>query len=186
MSTTAEQLRDTMAKPDPVPNIRLWQISDDLENIAAKIAENAGVLSPSLEAELEAVEGEFTKKVERVALYIRQCEVTAEAAKVEKERLARIQRANESAAAGLKDYLLAHLSRHGQDKVQTARARVSRVQSPASYRWLGDTFEQIPDEFRRTRVVCSLDTDKVKEAVQAGEPLPGGIVMERGYHIRIA
>lgn len=163
----------------------LWVISDELEEIGALLAENGGELTPELEARLDGVEGEFLAKVERVALYIRECERMAEGAKVEKDRLAAIQKANERTADGLKRYLLAHLERHGRDKVDTYKARVRRSPSPPSYRWTGDTYEAIPEPFRRTKVVHSLNVDAVKEAICDGKPLPDGIEVSRSYHIRI-
>jgi hypothetical protein len=165
---------------------KLWAISDELEEIGALLAEAGGELTPDLEARLDAVEGEFLAKVERVALYIRECERMAEGAKVEKDRLARIQKANESTADGLKRYLLAHLERHGRDKVDTYRARVRRSPSPPSYRWAGDTYEAIPEPFRRTRVTHSLNVDAVKEAIMEGAPLPPEIMVVPGHHIRIS
>ena len=165
---------------------KLWAISDELEEIGALLAENGGELTPDLEARLEAVEGEFLQKVERVALYVRECERMAEGAKVEKDRLAAIERANKRTADGLKAYLLAHLERHGRDKVDTSRARVRRSLSPPSYRWTGDDYEKIPAPFRRTRVVHTLDVDAVKQAQSNGEPIPAEVEIRRDHHIRIS
>jgi hypothetical protein len=180
----SRQLAESLAKPEPTRRT-LWAISDELEEIAALIAENGGELTPDLESALDRLEGEFSAKVERVALFVRQAELHAEGAKAEKDRLAAIQKANEQAAAGLKRYLLGIMERHGRDKVDTPKARVRRVLSPPSYRWTGDTYEQIPDAFRRTRVVCSLDVDAVKKAIEAGEDVPAGVVIDRNHHIRV-
>lgn len=164
----------------------LWIISDELEAVGVRIAEVGGELSPELEAELDAIEGDFSAKVERVALYIRSREIDAEGAKAEKDRLAAIQKANEASVRGLKQYLLGILERHGRDKVDTMKARVRRSPSPWSYRWTGDTYEAIPDEYRKQNpVVYSLNVERVKRAIEDGTPLPDGVVVERGFHIRI-
>jgi hypothetical protein len=65
------------------------------------------------------------------------------------------------------------------------KARVRRSPSPPSYRWTGDTFDAIPEPFRRTRVTHSLNVDMVKEAICDGADLPEGIEVSRTYHIRI-
>ena len=166
----------------------LWVISDELEALGEQIAESGGVLSPELEAALDAVEEDFTAKVERVALYIRDCELNAEKAKMEADRLTKIRRHHESKAKGLKSYLLAVMERHGREKVDTYKARVSRVaNSRPTVSWQGDgEYADVPDEFRTTRTVHKLNTDRVLEAIRDGEPLPDGVVVERGSHIRIS
>lgn len=165
----------------------LWVISDDLEAVASKIIDAGGELTDELAAELEAMEGEFTDKVERVALYIRMLERNAAGAKVEKDRLAAIQKANETAASGLKSYLLSIMAQHGRDKIETYKARVTRVaNSRPAVRWTGDTYDEIPEPFKRTRVVNTIDADAVLAAENEGQALDPRIEIERGHHIRIS
>lgn len=179
-----EQLRDALAKPEK-HGTTLWDIGGELLAIGEKIAENCGELTPDLEAELDAVSGSFEEKAERVFLFAKDSALNAEKAKAMKEHAADMERYWLNKSRGLKEYLLRVMERIGRDKVQTYRAKFSRVKSPASYRWTGDTHEQIPMRFRKQNpVVYSLNVDEVKRAIAAGETLPEGIVVSHGHHIR--
>ncbi len=162
---------------------RLWEIADELETVAAEIAEAGGELTPELEARLDAIGGAFDAKVERVALAVRNYEVNAEAAKLEEDRLAAIRKSHERSAAGLKRYLLVTMRRAGNLKVETPRARV-RVQknSQPSIRWTGG-LDDLPDPYRR--VTVEPDLQRVREDLKAGAEPPDGFVVDVGYHVRI-
>lgn len=165
----------------------LWVIADELAAVGEKIADNQGELTPELETELDALEEDFSQKVERIALYIRESELDAEKAKHEAERLTKIRKHHESKVRGLKSYLLVVMERHGRDKVDTYKARVSRVaNSRPTVRWTGDDYADIPDEFRKDRLIQTLDTDAVLEALNDGEPVPDNVTVERGHHLRIS
>ena len=165
----------------------LWAISDELDAIAERIAEAGGEITPELEAELDAVEGDFTAKVERVALFVRQLEVDADGAEVEEKRLAGIKQANKNKAAGLKSYLLEVLTKNGRDKVDTQRARV-RIQksgTPAIH-YTGDLLD-LPVQFVRV-VPESLTLNKVAltEVVRAAGQLPDGVSVTYSKSVRIS
>lgn len=163
---------------------RLWQIADELDEIAELIAEGGGELTPELEARLDALDGAFDEKVERVALVVRERIAFAEAAKMEEERLGAIRKAHERAADGLKRYLLMQMQRTDHLKVETPRARV-RVQrnSVPSIAWTRPV-EELPEAYRR--VTIAPDIARVREDVKLGATVPEGFVVEQGYHVRIA
>ena len=165
-------------------NAHLWEIADELETVAALIAENGGELTPELEARLDAIAGAFGDKVERVALAIRSYEANAEAAKLEEERLGAIRKSHERSAAGLKRYLLGCMRNAGVPKVETPRARV-RVQknSMPSIAWTQD-MDALPDGYRR--VTVAPDLQRVRDDLKAGAVPPEGFVVEYGQHVRIA
>lgn len=162
--------------------LKLWEITDELDAIGEALAESGGELSPELEAELDALQGALEEKVERIALFIRECEANADATEAEERRLAAIRNAFQSKAKGLKSYLLAHLERTGRSAVNTPLARV-RIQanSRPSIRFAGS---EIPEEFRRVEI--ALDGQRAYEAWKAGTPLPEGFVVDLGRHLRIA
>lgn len=180
----SRKLAEMLAKPE-VPPRTLWAIGDALAAVGEKIAENQGELTAELEAELDALEGDFETKAERVYLFAKDAALEAEKANAGKEHMAGMERYWLNKARGLKDYLLRVMERQGRDRVQTYRAKFSRSQSPPSYRWIGDTYEAIPERFRKQNpVVYTLNVDEVKRALAAGETLPDGIVVARGWHIR--
>lgn len=163
---------------------KLWEITNELEEIAALIAEAGGELTPDLEDRLNAMEGAFAEKVERVALAVRNYVANAEAAKVEEERLAAIRKSHERSAEGLKRYLLISMQRADTPKVESPRARV-RVQknSVPSIAWTRPV-EELPESYRR--VTIAPDIARVREDVKLGAVVPEGFVVEQGYHVRIA
>ncbi|MCR4341536.1 MAG: siphovirus Gp157 family protein, partial [Gemmatimonadaceae bacterium] len=107
--------------------MKLWDITTELEMLGDEIQECGGELTPLMEQRLDALEGAFEDKVERVALYVREMIVSADAAKAEETRLAAIRRSHERTADGLKRYLQTCLERAGVPKINTPKVKV-RVQ----------------------------------------------------------
>ncbi len=167
----------------PPTRLRLWEIANELDAIGELIAEAGGELTPTLEEALDSIEGAFDEKVERVGLFIRECEANALAAKIEEERLAAIRRGFENKSKGLKRYLKAQLERVGRDKVKTPRVsvRIQRNGRP-SIRWVSEY--EPPEEFRVVSVRA--DTQKAYEAWKAEKLLPNGFVVEHSSHIRVS
>lgn len=164
--------------------LKLWEVGDELSEIAVLIMEAEGELTPELAARLDMMEGAFEDKIERIALKVRELEANARAAKEEADRLARIQRSFTNAAKRLKDYTLFEMQRVGKDRVETIRAKV-RVQQNGrpSIRWTLDP-DSAPEAYRRTTV--TVDTQAAYEAWKEGETLPEGFTVETGSHLRIA
>lgn len=164
----------------------LWAITDELSEVGALIAEAGGELSPELEARLDAAEGAFEDKVERVVLYIRHVQLLADNAKAERDRLAKIQKYWESQAEGLKNrYLLGALARAGVKRVETERARVRVQKSGPSIEYHGD-LSALPESFVRvvpeTKV---LDRSALLEVARAGLTLPDGVTAIYGQSVVI-
>ena len=162
----------------------LWAITDELQEVGALIGDNDGELTPELEARLDALEGELTEKVERIALYIRESELEAEKAKAEKDRLYWIEKHHASKAESLKKYLMACMTSAGEYSVETHRARV-RVQknSKVSVRWTRGVHE-LPEGYRRTTI--KPDLTAVHEDLDAGATPPEGFEVIQDYHLRIS
>jgi hypothetical protein len=164
--------------------LRLYEITDEMLDIERALEEAGGELTPEMEAQLDAVAGAFDEKVERVCAVIQNAQRTADAAKLEAERLADLSRANAKSAESLKRYLAGQMARLGRNKVATDRFRVSlQNNSRPSIRWtLGP--ERIPELFRTVEI--KVDGNAAYEAWKAGKVLPEGFEVERGQHLRIA
>lgn len=165
-----------------VPMLKLWEISDELDRITLDIFESGGEITEEIEAQLEAMEGAFAEKVERVALRIRELEATADAAKSEKDRLQAMEKANKGAASSLKSYLQAYLERQGRDRVETMKVRVRIQNSTPSIRWTRD-LDELPEDYRR--ITIAPDIARVKEEAKDGAGLPDGFERVQGRHVRI-
>lgn len=161
----------------------LWAITDDLAEVGALIAENGGELSEELEERLNKLEGELEAKVERIALFIRESEGMAKAAKEEKDRLHAIQKHHTDKAEGLKKYLRLCMEGAGKEVVETHRARVRVVRnSRPTIRWT-KSVHALPDGYRRTTIAPDLSA--ALEDIDAGATPPEGFEVEHGTHIRI-
>lgn len=163
--------------------LRLWEISDALQEIGERIAEGGGELTPELEAELDAMEGAFEEKVERIALYIRECEANAIAVAVEEDRLAKLKRHFDAKSVGLKGYLQAYLQRTGRTSLKTSRTRVwMQKNGRPSIRYVGD-ISALPADY--VRIKREVDTQFAYVEHKAGAKLPEGFVVTEGTHLRI-
>ena len=162
----------------------LWAITDELQEVGALIGDNGGELTPKLEERLDALGGELTEKVERIALYIRESELEAEKAKAEKDRLHWIQKHHATKAESLKKYAMNCMTSAGEYAVETHRARV-RVQknSKVSVRWTRSPHE-LPEGYRRTTIAPDLTA--VHEDLDAGATPPEGFEIVQDYHLRIS
>lgn len=167
---------------EPVLNLRLWELADAVVEIGAELMDAGGELSPELEARLDAIDASFEGKVERVALYIRELEVTADAAAAEAKRLAAMAAARGGAAKRLKEYLKQNLERTGKQRVETDRVRL-RLQknSRPSITW-ARSIDDLPERY--ARITVALDGQRAYDDWKAGE-LPSSFTVETGTHLRI-
>lgn len=161
----------------------VFDLSAEIEALADQIFEAGGEITPEIEAHLDALDGQWLAKVESIYLYARDCELDADKASGWKEHYQQMEQMYTRKSKGLKQLLLLVMERTGRDAVQTPRAAFRRKQSPISYRWTGNTYEEIPEPFRRVRTVVTLDQDKIKRAIAEGVAVPAEIVGERGWHI---
>ena len=162
--------------------LRLYELADAYEQIAETLIENGGELTPELAAALDAIEGAFEAKVERVALYVRNLLVTADAADAEAARLAALVHSRRQGAEGLKGYLMVQLDRVQKPKVETPLVvvRIQKNSHPA-IRWP----EALPIPENYQRVMVGLDGQKAYTDWKAGA-LPEGFIIEQGRHLRIS
>jgi len=151
--------------------------------VGAAIAEAGGELTPELEERLDALEGAFDAKVERIALLVQREAGIANMAKDEADRLSAIRKSHQSTADGLKGYLLNQMLRSDRLKVETPKARV-RVQRNGmpSIQWTKDP-EELPEAYKR--VTVAPDLALVREELKAGAGVPEGFTVEYGHHLRI-
>lgn len=164
--------------------LTLHAIGDELQAIAEALVENGGDLTPELAAQLAAIEGAFTSKVERVLLYARNLEATAEAAKQEAVRITALSTSREKAAARLREYVKTEMERADVAKVETPLI-VARIQqnSRPSISWTLP-IEELDKRF--VKITYALDGTKAYEAWKANSTaLPEGFVVERGTHLRV-
>lgn len=154
--------------------MKLYEISDAIRAALDHIEldpETGEILQADA---LHAVEAEASEKIEATALYLRELDAEAKAAKEEADRmLARVKSMQKRS-----DYLKAMLldALHATGKVKTARVTVSIRTSKAIEVADGVT---LPDAFVTVRNTTTPNKTALKEAIEAGADIEGVRLVER-------
>lgn len=190
----------------------LWEIGSDLEALEALLMEVGGDVTDeeaekAIDAWLEETREAEAQKLDRYGALIRTLEARAEIQEKEAARLMERAQVNRNAVKRLKDRLLMHLELTGRTKadghlysftvaknggklpletdpvdpmdVEPRFRRASLVlMAPTE-----ETLEALREQCKRLDV--TLDTEAVRDALDAGEPVPFARYGERGKHLRI-
>jgi hypothetical protein len=163
--------------------MKLYQIPQALRALEEQIEEAEGVLTPEMEAELDALGEQFDKKAEYIAMLIREAKLQAEAWKAEEERVSTRRRTLERRAEHLTRYVHQAMTAAGVTKIkgELLSLGIQRNGQP-SVSYEGDP-STLPPTFQRVRI--EMDGTRVREAIKAGEELPEGVQVHHGTHLRI-
>lgn len=154
--------------------MKLYQISDAIRQALDHIEldeETGEILSADA---LHAVEAEAADKIEATALYLRELDAEAKAAKEEADRMLARVKSMQKRSDYLKAMLLEAL--HATGKVKTARVSVSIRTSKAIEVADGVT---LPDAFVTVRTTTTPNKTALKEAIEAGADIEGVRLVER-------
>jgi hypothetical protein len=163
--------------------MKLYEIPAALRTLEAQIEEAEGLLTPELEAQLDALSEEFESKAEYIAMLIREAKLEADKWRAEEERVSNRRRSLDRRAEGLTRYLHTHMTAMGKDKIpgQLLTLALQRNSQPTvafdrEAHWL-------PEEYRRVKF--EMDAKRLREDYEAGKPLPEGVTIHHGTHVRI-
>lgn len=154
--------------------MKLYEISDAIRAALDHIEldeETGEILSAD---ELHAVEAEAAEKIEATALYLRELDAEAKAAKDEADRmLARVKSMQKRS-----DYLKAMLldALHATGKVKTGRVTVSIRTTKAVEIAEG---ADLPEAYTTVKTTVSPNKTAIKDALSAGIEVPGCHIEER-------
>ena len=154
--------------------MKLYQISDAIRQALDHIEldeETGEILSAD---ELHAVEAEAAEKIEATALYLRELDAEAKAAKEEADRmLARVKSMQKRS-----DYLKATLldALHATGKVKTVRVSVSIRTTQAVEVSEG---ANLPEAYTTVKTTVSPNKVAIKQALLDGVEVPGCELIER-------
>ena len=125
---------------------------------------------------LESIEGEFDKKAENIAVFIKEIKAEADLLKAEEQSLRKRRQTKERQIDSLKTYLLTQMQEIGKSKIDTQKALISiRNNAPSLVvdddlsfiRWA----EQNNDGLLKYSMPEIRKSD-VKKAVKAGDEIP--------------
>lgn len=153
----------------------LYGITAELNAILTQLEELGGEITPELEQALAINESDFVAKSEDYGHAILNLKGMAAAAKAEKERLAALQKFYENTYNRLDNALKTAMVATGHDKVETPTMRLSLRHSTATE---VDDLDQLPAEYKTTKVEVVADKTAIKKAIQQGEDVPGAHLVE--------
>jgi hypothetical protein len=164
MATAAKVSSLTLyAAADALDIVRDWL--SDPEHVEALVAAEGDLDAlPELRDLLDQAEMDFKVKAERVALVAQEKARRAKFIGEEIDRLQALKKADESAAAGLKRYLLAQMTRANVKKVDGTLARPRVQANPPA-------------------VKCDLTPERIQELHQAGCPFTLEVIPEPVYSL---
>ena len=127
------------------------------------------------QAFLEQLPLEREKKVESIALFIKNLESDVDGIDAEIKRLTERKKAKERKAENLKNYLTTSMLAFKENKFETARVVLSFRKSKSV---VIENESAIEKKFIKEEIKYSFDKKAIKQAIESGETVPGASIKE--------
>ena len=172
----------------------LYAITDEIKSLASMIDEmttdengNQRELTDEDKKVLidliDAVQGDFSAKAERICRFRANLLANSTAAKTESDRLNKIAKSEGNKADSLKWLLETCMIRAGMEKVDAGTFKLAIQRNPPSV--FIAVPSEIPEDYQRIiPEVREPDKKKILEAMKAGEKVPGAMLTQ-GSSLRI-
>jgi hypothetical protein len=170
--------------------VNLFQITNQIQERIQTLADSQaelgtpdGKAQEELAYEFNVLDLQFEEKVEAYCHVIRNREALLKAREEEVNRLQRLVRIDLNQIARMKAVIKEAMLLTGKTKLETELFKV-RVQANGGKAPLKfcENYE-VPDEF--CRIKKEPDSDKIREAIEAGEVLDFAELLPRGNHLQI-
>ncbi len=165
----------------------LYEIGADLKNFMEAL-EAGEIPEEAIADTLDALQGEFDAKADRVACAIKNQEAEAQAIKGEIKELEKRAKAKERSALWLKEYLLCEMQAIGKNKLETPRNIIRVGKNPTSVKIEDDAKFVLWAAQHNDRLLTysapKPNKKAIREFLEAGEELPGAELV-RGVRIAI-
>ena len=160
--------------------MHLYEIAQKYrEVLEGLISDEEGNYDPT---ELDTLSEEFAEKAEQIALFVKELKYEAAAIKEEEDNLYKRRKAKESKAEFLSGYLTDFFAYLDQTKLETAKVKVSFRKSESVEIYSAD---DIPEEYRTTKIMVTPDKTSIKTAIKDGIDVPGAeIVIKQNIQIK--
>ena len=165
----------------------LFAISEDMLALDAILDASDGEISDDAAAALDAWFAELgtarDAKLDGYCALIREFDARAAARDDEARRLDALAAVDARKSARLQKRLHEFFALHDLRKVETPRFSLSLVANGGKQAL--EVFGEVPPAFIRSRTVESVDNDKIRAALDAGESLPFATLKPRSFSLRI-
>lgn len=159
----------------------LYEIADE---IAAILNGEDGEIPLDAVAMLDELEGSLEEKLERCVKAIRSYEASKQAKRLEAAFLQDSARRDERRIEWLKGYVMDCLQKIGQTKAQAGIFKVAIVRNPhPTVEYEGDVLD-LPAHLRVAK--WSVDKTAILLAAREDKPVPDGVTITTGSHLRIS
>lgn len=155
--------------------LTLYGISAEMTALLNAIEEQDGEITPEQEQALAITEEHFSEKAVDYGHVILNLDQTVEAIKKEIDRLTKLKRISENVQKRVKGSLVGAMVQLDHTTVETHTMRLSLRHSTATE---VDDLDQLPAEFKTTKVEVVADKTAIKKAIQSGEAVPGAHLVE--------
>lgn len=170
---------------------KLFDIGEDLMALSDLLDESGGEITPENEPIFDAFFAELQNdqalKLDGYVGLIKTIEGEAAVAKATAEQFQMKARTRENSVKRLKDRIKLFMENTRQQKATSAKGFVLAIQNNGGKTPLdideSTRPESVPEKFQR--VTVTIDADKVREALEAGEELSFARLQPRGSHLRI-
>lgn len=137
-----------------------------------------------LEGYMSTLEDDLQHKLDNYAAFITELEARAAARKAEAERVLHRSKVDANKAERLKAVLKWFFQTHEMTKYETARYRVSLCANGGKLPLLLNP-DLLTEEYLNEIVSYVPDSDRIREALESGQQVPGAMLGERDTHLRI-
>jgi len=163
-------------------SLRLYDYAPAFEAIVSRAED--GELTPDMVAELDRLELGMAQKVENICALAISSEAMADACKAQIERLNRLAQAAQNRSRRLKEYVIGCLEAQGRTSVDTEIFGKVRIQASPPGVMIDCSMADLPEEYRKIKTTVEPDKQAILAAAREGKPLPRGITIYQGKHLR--
>lgn len=174
----------------PKTEFKLYQIHEGLGLLFDLIDDAESPLTPEeIGAKLKELYADQTELLDEVRKSILNFDSYAEQAKKESDRLHAMRQASEAKAAAMRSVVFRVLEESGQKSIKFKDGGFARIQANGqpSIVFTGDA-EKLPVAYRQTIIhepEYRIDREAILAADGVGIPLPAGVSVVKGSHLRL-
>ncbi len=162
----------------------LLAMTDDMLAIEQQLEAGDGVMTDEQAAALDKLLADIDQKADNYAALIRSLELRATARRAALEGLKKLISSDERSADFLTERLKMAMEKLGRKKMETERFRITVANNGGKVPLEIYDETLIPDKFMIPQP-AKIDNDGIRQAIEAGEDIPGAKLGQRGTSLRI-
>lgn len=155
--------------------MKLYEIREQYERAFNELSSIDGLTQEMINDSLVHIAEKFEEKAVNVAAYIKNLEAQAKCMKEYEDNMSLRRKQKEVQAERLREYLRFNMQMRGVNKINSTELDITIKKTLPK---LIIEEEKIPKEWYREEVVCKLDKEAIRDAIQKGYLLEGAQLIE--------